>query len=87
MAGKLWRKAMATRLQQPTNVLTVRQMEAIASAASSVPPAQRNAFFVFCGRVLQVKARERTITDVDVSRAIRDGLAQAGSAAGAVARG
>jgi hypothetical protein len=77
MGGVVWRRLMAGRLKlTDSNTLTVRQIETITTAAASLPPAQRNGYFVYCGRVLQARARGRTITDLDVDRAIRDALAQ-----------
>jgi hypothetical protein len=82
MAGVVWRRGMALRLRlDPASAhveaMTTRHLGLIASAALSLPPAQRDQFFAYVGRELRTRVPGRDITDLDIDAAIRVALAQA----------
>jgi hypothetical protein len=92
MAGVVWRRGMVLRLKLDPNsvaveTMTTRHLGLIVSAAVRLPASQRNAFFARVGKMLRKRRPGRELTDVDIDQAIRLALAQAETAAVAVARG
>jgi hypothetical protein len=82
VAGVVWRRGMLIRLRLDPNSmrveeLTTRHLGAIAGAAVSLPPAQRDQFFAYVGRELRTRVPGRDITDLDIDAAIRVAMAQA----------